>query len=65
MTVAEALVIEKWRARKDTLTIANELGTEEAWVYRVIAAEQDRIHALKHRAAPGFTPAHPHPALEA
>ena len=49
---AEAKALALWRAGNDTVAIAEALNATEASVCRVIAADQDRRHALHKRGAP-------------
>ena len=51
MTTMETRAVTLWRAGNDTAAIAEELDTDEAWVSCVIAADQDRRHALRQREA--------------
>lgn len=51
MTAAESVVLKLWRNGEDSAEIAAMMNVEEAWVCRVIAAEQDRRHAIRRREA--------------
>lgn len=52
MTVAETKAVNIWRTGVfDTRQIAQMLGVNEAWVYRVVSSDADRRHALRQREA--------------
>ncbi|MHC2016342.1 hypothetical protein [Methylobacterium sp. CM6247] len=52
MTAAEAMALRKWRELKDTSTIVAEmtatgLKVDQAWVYKIIADDQNRRYRAR------------------